>query len=102
MKMLQIIEKAKMPNGTEIQIEYSGSLGWNIGAYPIAKATGKYNWVRRGETFRLTLTRFDDEEHCRRMFDALKNGEIELEHLAGFYWNGSKDAYYMGIVDKED
>lgn len=100
--MMKIIEKATMPNGTEIQLEKDLLFGWLIGAYPTAKATGKYGWVRRGEKFRLTLTRFDSEEHCKLIFDALKNGEIELEHLAGFYWNGSKDAYYMGIVDKED
>ena len=99
--MLQIIEKTKMPNGTQIQLEYSDSIGWHIGAYPIAKATGKYNLVRRGKTFRLTLTRFNDEKHCKLVFGVLKRGEIELEHLAGFYWNGSKDAYYMGIVDRE-
>lgn len=61
---MKIIECAVMPNGIEIQLEdwsdkntpeFPDLYGLEIGAYPIAKNTGKY-WIRGGETFRLTIS----------------------------------------------
>lgn len=51
---MKVIERATMPNGTEIQLEdwsdknaekFPELYGLMIGAYPIAKNTGKYGWI---------------------------------------------------------
>ena len=64
--IMEIIERAVMPNGTEIQLEdwnsrntlkYPDVYGLAIGAYPIAKNTGKGRWVESSERFRLTVER---------------------------------------------
>lgn len=64
--MLKIIDKAVLSDGTKIQLEdwhsensekYPDLYGYMIGAYPKAKNTGKWGWVRTGETFRLSIGR---------------------------------------------
>lgn len=61
---MKVIKQAVMPNGTKIQLEdwsdkntkeYSELYGLIIGAYPIAKNTGKYRWIESGQTFRLSI-----------------------------------------------
>ena len=33
-------------------------------------------------------------------YEALKNGEKNLEDLADHFWNGKKDMYYLRMIDK--
>ena len=52
---MKVIERANIPDGTEIWLEdwsdknteqFPDLYGLQIGAYPIAKNTGKYGWIR--------------------------------------------------------
>lgn len=107
---MKILERAVMLNGTEIQledwsdkntIEYPNLYGLEIGAYPIAKNTGKYRWIEGGQSFRLTISmnRHTDytNEDVKADFEALKNGTKCLEDLAEHFWNGEKDMWYLGM-----
>lgn len=100
---LEIIRKSTMPDGTEIQFEKWDVMDYCIGAYPIAKATGKYGFIRQNETFRLTLARFENPEEAAGIFDGLREGVIKLEDevLYPHYWNRQKDKYYLGLSDDE-
>ena len=104
---MKIIEKAIMPNGTEIQLEdwskdYPGTCGLTIAAYPIAKNTSKYRWVKSGEKFRLdiSMNKYSGytNENVKVDFEALKNGEKQLEDLAEHFYNGKKDMFYLGML----
>lgn len=101
---MKIIEKSATPSGIEIQLEdWNGKL--QIGAYPIAKNTNKYRWVQGGQIFRLSISANSyinyTNEDVKSDFEALKSGEKVLEDLKDRYWNGAKDQYYMGLIDKE-
>ena len=100
---LEIIRKSTMPDGTEIQFEKWDVMDYCIGAYPIAKATGKYGLVRRNERFRLTIARFENLEEAAGIFDGLREGVIKLEDevLYPHYWYGQKEKYYLGLSDNE-
>lgn len=89
---MKIIERATMPNGTEIQLEdwsdknterFPDLYGLTIGAYPIAKNTGKYRLVRSGESFRIHISqnKYTDyyNDDVQADFEALKSGEKTLE-----------------------
>ena len=107
---MKIIERATMPDGTEVQLEdwsdknteqFPDLYGLTIGAYPVAKNTGKYGWIRSGESFRLHIpqnkyTGYSDND-VRTDFEALKNGAKTLEDLAAHFWNGEKDMWYLGM-----
>lgn len=87
-----------MPNGTEIQLEdwsdkntkeYPDLYGLTIGAYPVAKNTGKYRWIESGDTFRLSIhmnqyTGYTNDS-VKADFEALKSGEKSLEDLADHF-----------------
>lgn len=96
---MQILERATMPNGTQIQLEDLGGQ-LMIGAYPIAQRTISY-WIRGGEMFRLTIAEslYSDytNEMVRADYEALKNGEKSLKDLKAHFWNGNRDAYALGI-----
>lgn len=107
---MKILEKAIMQNGTEIQLEdwsdkntkeYPDLYGFAIGAYPIAKNTGKYRWIEGGDNFRLSIHsnkhRNYTNEDVKTDFESLKNGEKSLEDLAAHFWNGEKDMWYLGM-----
>lgn len=107
---MQVIERAVMPDGTEIQLEdwsehnsedYPNLYGLQIGAYPIAKNTGKYRWVEGGQTFRLTISMNEYtgylNKDVRTDFESLRSGEKKLEDLASHFWNGEKDMWYLGM-----
>ena len=62
---MKIIERATIPDGTEILLEdwsdknteqFPDLYGLTIGAYPIAKNTGKYGWIRSGVPFHLSIS----------------------------------------------
>lgn len=112
---MEIIERAVMPNGTEIQLEdwssqntleYPNLYGLTIGAYPIAKNTGRGRWVESGERFRLTISYNNhsgySNDDVKADFTALKNGKKHLEDLAARFWNGKKDMYYLGMIQSQE
>ncbi len=92
---MKVIERAVMPNGTEIQLEdwidkntpeYPDLYGLQIGAYPIAKNTGKHRWIEGGQMFRISIsmnqhTGYSNDD-VKADFEALKSGEKSLEDLA--------------------
>ena len=109
---MKIIEKATMPNGTEIQLEdwsekntekYPNLYGLVIGAYPIAKNTSRHGWVKSGESFRLGIGMNSyagyTNEQVKEDYEALKNGIKTLQDLAEHFDNGNKDKYYLGMID---
>lgn len=93
-----------MPNGVEIRLEDWGeqNQGIQIGAYPTAKNSSKYNWVCKGEKFRLTIAKNEYlgylDSHVKADFEALKRGKKRLEDLSRYFWNGAKDMFYLGIL----
>lgn len=106
---MKIIEHATLPDGTKIQLEdwsennteqFPDLYGMHIGAYPIAKNTGKY-WIQGGQPFRLTISQNKytgySNDDVRADFEALKNGTKALEDLAAHFWNGEKDMWYLGM-----
>jgi len=95
---MEIIKKHTMPDGTDIQLERWEN-DYYIGAYPIAKNSGK--WVKAGEIFRLTLCGFEDMD-ITAVYMALFVGSLRLTDLRNFYWNPIRDAYYMGLRDTEE
>lgn len=112
---MEIIERAVMPNGTEIQLEdwsihntleYPDLYGLTIGAYPIAKSSGKGRWVESGKRFRLTIFGNNNSGYSndavKADFAALKNGKKHLEDLAARFWNGKKDMYYLGMIQSQE
>ena len=90
---------AKMPDGTEIQLEnwedtypFSPSLWWAIGAYPRAKHdSGRLFGPRRGGIMRLTISFMSDAEAVEA-FEKLNRGEAELLDYRDKFWNGERDA----------
>lgn len=103
---MKIIRKDTMPNGVAIQLEdwsadYPGTLGLQIGAYPIAKNSGKYGFTHSGERFRLTIAtnKFANYNNAdvTADYESLLNGEKSLEDLAPHFWYGDKDKWYLGM-----
>lgn len=107
---MKVIERATMPDGTEIQLEdwldknieqFPDLYGLTIAAYPIAKNTGKYGWIRSGESFRIHISQNKytgySNDNVRKDFEALKNGTKVLEDLAAHFYNGKKDMWYLGM-----
>lgn len=107
---MKVIERAVMPNGIEIQLEdwsenntkkYPDLHGFTIGAYPVAKNTGKYRLIESGDKFRLQISmnqyRGYSNDDVKADFEALKNGEKSLEDLSDHFWNGEKDIWLLGM-----
>lgn len=107
---MKVIERSITPAGVEIQLEdwaehntddYPALYGLTIAAYPIAKHTSKYGWVKFGERFRLAISgnfyvNYSNDD-VRADFEALKNGEKSLEDLASHFWYGEKDMWLLGM-----
>lgn len=107
---MKVIKKAAMKNGTEIQLEdwrehntekHPNLYGFTIGAYPIAKRTGKWRWVEGGKRFRLDIPHSSymgyTNEQVESDYNALINGTKTLEDLSDHFWNGKKDMFYLGM-----
>jgi hypothetical protein len=102
---MKILQKATMPNGTKIQLEDWNEHGTEqrltIGAYPIAKNTGKYRWIEGGKIFRLSISQNEyagyTNDAVKADFEALQNGEKKLEDLSKHFWNLEKDMWYLGM-----
>ncbi len=89
---MRISEKAKTPDGVPVQLEDWGDF-YLIGAYPVAKNYGRYELIKRGSPFRLTIKTsapFSD-------FDNLKTGAKTIEDMAGQFWDGERDKFYLGM-----
>lgn len=112
--MFKIIDRAVMADGTKIQLEdwhsensekYPDLHGYTISAYPIAKNTSRFGWIRKGETFRLAIARNEYANYTDDMvladYEALKNGTKSFADLREYFWNREKDAFYLGLTDKE-
>jgi len=112
---MKIIERAVMPNGTEIQLEdwrehnsekCPDLYGFEIGAYPVARRTGKYRLVRERDNFRLSIASNIYSgytiEQLKADYEALKSGDITLEDLAPHFWNGEKDMFYLGMTVQDN
>jgi len=112
---VKTLEKATLNNGTEILLqdwsdknteEYPNLYGYCINAYPVAKNTGKYRFIRAGERFLIHIAMNSYKGYTNEMvksdFEKLKNGELQLTDLADKFWNGVKDQWYLGMeVDPE-
>ncbi len=101
-------KRGVMPDGTQIQIEdwkndYPNVVKTiSIAAYPKAKNTGTHQWVKKGETFRLELSReFKTDEFVENLYEKLISGRISLEDLDKHYYNGDDDRFYMGLIASE-
>ena len=107
---MKIIERAIMPDGTNILLEdwsdknteqFPDLYGLTIAAYPIAKNTGKYGWIRSGEEFRLSISQNKytgySNDDARTDFEALKNGTKSLKDLTVHFNNREKDMWYLGM-----
>ena len=103
---MKIIRKDAMPNGVKIQLEdwrkdHSDRFGLQIGAYPIAKNSGKYGFTLSGDRFRLTIAanKYDDytDADVTADYESLVNGQKTLEDLSDHFWNGEKDKWYLGM-----
>lgn len=107
---MKIIERAIMPDGTNILLEdwsdknteqFPDLYGLTIGAYPIAKNTGKYGWIRSGEEFRLSISQNKYTGYSNydvyADFEALKNGTKSLKDLTVHFNNREKDMWYLGM-----
>jgi hypothetical protein len=105
---MTIVDKDVMPDGTEIQLEdwrqdYENVFGYVIGAYPIAKNTGKYGWVRGGQEFRLTININGNYDVAKAEYEALVRGEKTLEDMAPYFYDGEKAMWYLGMnVERRD
>ena len=108
--MQKIIDSAVLPDGTKIQLEdwhsensekYPDLHGYTISAYPIAKNTSRFGWVRKGETFRLGIARNEYANYTDDMvladYEALKNGTKTLTDLKAHFWNHQRDCFVLGL-----
>ena len=100
---MKIVDKGTTKNGIEIKLEYSGL---QIGAYPIAKNTSEFGWIKSGEPFRLTIASneymYYTDENVKSDYQALKDGEKTLEDLSKHFWNGKKDMFILGMIEKHE
>lgn len=101
---MKVLERAKTPDGFDIQIEY-----WKedysfmdvncIAAYPIAKNSSKWQWIKAGEEFRLDIKGFNNNEEVMQAFIDLTNGTKSIEDFSEQFYHGNKHRYYLGIID---
>ena len=71
----------------------------------MAKNTGKWGWVRAGETFRVTISQNKYAGYTDDMvladYEALKNGTKALTDLREHFWYKAKDEFYLGLIENE-
>ena len=59
-------------------------------------------FIERNKTFRLELSKLENDEQVENIFNELEKGTISLEELSDYFYNGHKDMYYLGMVDNEE
>ena len=103
---MKVLERAVTPDGIEIQLEdwrdKENVLNrFTIGAYPIAKNSSKFGWVRKGEKFRLSIpiNQYKNyfNENLLLDYEALKDGSKKIEDLAEHFWNAEIDMWFLGM-----
>jgi VCBS repeat-containing protein len=107
---MKVLERSKLPDGTDIQLEdwhenntpeFPDLYGFTIGAYPIAKNTGKWKIIRGGEKFRLSINQNKyhnyTNENVKADYEALKSGEKTLQDLVKYFHDGEQDMWYLGM-----
>jgi len=96
-----VVERSVMPNGVKIQLEEWGD-GFTIGAFPVLKNDGERIFVKRGETFRLTISHNKytgySSEDVKMDYEALKSGNKTLEDLSDHFWYGRSDMCALGMI----
>ena len=103
---MKVVKKAEMPDGTKIQIEdwkesYDFMNVLIIGTYPIAKNSDSSGFIQSGQTFRLELCYFKNDDEVKEIFNSLEEGKISLQELKQYYRDRRKDEFYLGIRDNE-
>lgn len=101
---MKVLERAKTPKGFDIQIEdwkddYSFMEVHIIAAYPIAKNSSKYQWIKAGEEFRLDISRFESNEEVKQAFTDLINGTKTIEDFSDKFYHGNKHRFYLGLIN---
>lgn len=107
---MKIIKRGTLPDGTQIQLEdwsdkntpeYPNLYGYTIAVYPVAKRDSVYGWVVSGRKFLLDIPHNHHEGYegdaILSDYKSLVSGEKSLADLRPHFWNGEKDAYYLGL-----
>lgn len=107
---MKIIRRDTMPDGTPVQLEdwsgknapeYPTLYGYTIAAYPIANRNSKYKWVKGGEPFLLQISHNHyasyEGDTILSDYNALVSGEKTIVDLRPHFYNGEKDAYFLGL-----
>lgn len=92
---MKVLERAKTPQGIDIQIEdwtedYSCFDTLSIAAYPKSERMPKSrkSYVTPGETFRVSINRgFTNNEDVRKAFEELKQGVKTVKDFANQFWD---------------
>ena len=104
---MKVLERAAMPDGTEIQMEdwhadYPTVFAHNasIGAYPKSKVNFKTTWFpKRGQNFRASFN-FKTESDARQAYNDLINGNKTLVDFVELMWDRSR--YRAAITGNYD
>ena len=100
---MRIVLKGEMPDGTCLQLEdWSENMGhpdFVIGAYPVSQNTGRWGWVKKGETFRMSLEFRGDKGKAETVFLELQEGR-SLGEYEELFWH-PKYKFYLGLSDTE-
>lgn len=100
---MKVLERAKTPEGIDIQIEdwrndYSCINTLNIATYPIAKRSSEYRWITDGKPFRLDISRdFNNDEEVYQAFKDLISGNKIIADFSEQFYNGEKDKFLYGL-----
>ena len=98
---MKVLERAKTPDGIDIQLEdwsedYNFT-GLCIAAYPIAKVSR--NFIKEGKPFRLQIDFYrKNDDEARADYEPLKSGEKRLEDLADRFYYGKDDKRMLGMI----
>lgn len=97
-KKMTVIQRSKMPDGTDIQIEdwkkdYDFIKTLFISAYPIARESNDF-MIKRNNKFRLELSSFKSDNEVLELFNKLENGIISLKACIKHFDN-KEDAIYL-------
>lgn len=98
----EVIRRSKTPDGMDIVLwesDFDLADNYSIMCYPVAQNTGSYGWVRRGETFCLTLDRFN--RNAIETFFNLEKGKVKIRELWKYFWYPDRDAFYLGMINHE-
>lgn len=93
---MKVLERAKMPDGTKIQIEdwkedYSCFDTISIAAYPVMKRlpqSKQLHFTESGKPFRVDINRdWKNDDEVKNAFIRLANGEAKLMDFCEQFWD---------------